>query len=86
MHWAIKREDLYIEHNSGRFIYNRLQWSIRLLLSMYMNMSTQGPIMLVDWFIKLLNDSTVRMQMVMQTTHWYVKEHTARGLARNQRG
>ena len=31
-------------------------------------MSTQGPIMLVDWFIRLLNDTTVRMQTVMQTT------------------
>ena len=51
-----------------------------------MNMSTQGPIMLVDWFIKLLTDSTVRMQTVMQTTHWYVKEPTARGPARDQRG
>ena len=81
MHWAIKREDLYIEHYSWRFIYNGFQWSIRLIWSMYINMSTQGHIMLVDWFIRLLTDLTVRMQTVMQTTHWYVKEHTARGLA-----
>ena len=78
MHWAIKREDLYIEHYSWRFIYNGWQWSTRLIWSLYMNMSTQGPIMLV--FIKSLTDSTVRMQ----TTHWYLKEHTSRGLAQNQ--
>ena len=50
-----------------------------------MNMSTQGHIMLVDWFIRLLTDSTVKMQTVMQTTHCYVKEHTVRGLEGNQR-
>ena len=45
-----------------------------------MNMSTQGPIMLVEWFIILLTDSTVQMQMVLHITHWYVKEHTALAL------
>ena len=29
--------------------------------NMYMNMSTPGPIMLVDRFVRLLTDSTVRM-------------------------
>ena len=75
MHWAIKREDMYLEHYSWRFSYNGLQWSIRLIWFMYMNIWAHKV-----WFIRLLIDSTVRMQTVMQITHWYVKEHTARGL------
>ena len=84
MHWSIKQE-LYIKHHRWRFIYNGWQWGIRLILPMYMNMSTQ-----VDWFVRLLTDSTVRMQTVhtrvMQTTHWYVKEHAVPGPAQNQLG